>query len=124
VATVNQRWTLARTVESSSPPKENIAPSTNGDRVILLPEPSIKLKSGSMLGDRVLIQAASRQPIEAASNPAALLRLDTVLALTGLGRSTLYARIKEGRFPEPIRQGTRCSRWRAASVTSWLESIT
>jgi len=64
-----------------------------------------------------------RQPLEAANNPAALLRLDTVMALTGLGRSSVYARIARNEFPPPIRQGKRCSRWRAESVVQWLESV-
>ncbi|WP_082754831.1 helix-turn-helix transcriptional regulator [Variovorax sp. PAMC 28711] len=64
-----------------------------------------------------------RQPIEAANNPAALLRLDTVAALTGLSRSTLYAKIKAGTFPAPIKQGARCTRFRASTVTAWLESV-
>lgn len=62
-----------------------------------------------------------RQPVEAASNPVALLRIETVQALTGMGRSGLYARIAAKSFPSPIKLG-RCSRWRAGDVTAWLES--
>lgn len=65
----------------------------------------------------------THQPIESATHPAALLRLSTVQALTGLGRSSIYARIKAKAFPEPLRQGARCSRWRAADVNRWLESV-
>ena len=65
----------------------------------------------------------SIQPIESAGHPAALLRLATVQALTGLGRSSIYSRVKAQTFPEPLRQGTRCSRWRAADVNRWLESV-
>ncbi|MDM0043753.1 AlpA family phage regulatory protein [Variovorax dokdonensis] len=63
-----------------------------------------------------------KQPVEAASNPAALLRIETVQALTGLGRSSIYARVKEGSFPHQISLSTRCSRWRAGDVAAWLES--
>jgi len=65
----------------------------------------------------------SHQPIESANHPAALLRLATVQALTGLGRSSIYAKVKAQTFPEPLRQGTRCTRWRAADVNRWLESV-
>lgn len=70
---------------------------------------------------RTMVRAL--QPIESAAHPAALLRLATVQALTGLGRSSIYARVKAQTFPEPLRQGTRCSRWRAADVNHWLESV-
>ncbi|WP_295372111.1 AlpA family transcriptional regulator [uncultured Pseudacidovorax sp.] len=64
-----------------------------------------------------------KQPIASACNPTALLRLSTVEALTGLKRSTIYAKVKAGTFPAPIKQGARCTRWRAGAVTHWLESI-
>ena len=62
------------------------------------------------------------QPIETANHPQAHLRLATVMALTGRGRSTIYAMVKAKTFPEPIRHGARCTRWVARDVTSWLES--
>lgn len=63
------------------------------------------------------------QPLESANNPAALLRFPTVQALTGLSRSTIYSRIREKAFPEPIKLGSRCTRFRAADVAAWLESV-
>lgn len=68
-------------------------------------------------------RASPHQPIESASNPSALLRRQTVEALTGLGRSALYQRIAEGTFPAPVRLSSRCARWNAGSVTAWLESV-
>ena len=62
------------------------------------------------------------QPVEAASNPAALLRIETVQALTGLGRSAIYARAKAGTFPRQIVLSPKCSRFRAGEVTAWLEA--
>jgi prophage regulatory protein len=63
-----------------------------------------------------------KQPVEAASNPAALLRIETVQALVGMGRSALYARIAAGTFPRQIVLSPKCSRWRASAVTAWLEA--
>jgi len=60
------------------------------------------------------------QPLHAAQVADALLRLSTVVAITGLSRSSLYARIKAGSFVEPIRLGTRCTRFRAGDVQAWL----
>ena len=60
------------------------------------------------------------QPLNAAEFPDALLKIATVQALTGLGRTTLYAKTSAGEFPRPVRLGARCTRWRASDVQAWL----
>lgn len=60
------------------------------------------------------------QPLHAAQLAEALLRLSTVEAITGLGRSTIYAKLKAGEFVEPVRLGTRCTRWKAGDIQAWL----
>ncbi len=67
---------------------------------------------------------AKPQPIEAASLPDALLRVATVIAITGLSSATVYRKVATGEFPEPIRLGARCTRWHAASVRAWLAAQT
>ncbi len=62
------------------------------------------------------------QPLEVAQNPAALLKIDIVRQLTGLGVTSIYAKMAKGEFPEAVRLGARCTRWRASSVMAWLES--
>ena len=54
------------------------------------------------------------------TDPLALLRLQEVIAMTGMSRSTLYNRIATKRFPEPLRLGTRMTRWRLGDVQGWL----
>lgn len=63
-----------------------------------------------------------QQPLHAAQLADALLRLSTVEAITGLGRSTIYAKLKtpNNEFPQPVRLGARCTRWRAGDVQAWL----
>lgn len=63
------------------------------------------------------------QPLEAANNPDALLKLQTVVALTGSSAATIYRRVLAGEFPAPIRQGARCTRWRAGTLTAWLQKV-
>ena len=62
------------------------------------------------------------QPLHAVQLADALLRLSTVEAITGLGKSTIYAKLKanDGSFPKPIKLGTRCTRFRAGDVQAWL----
>lgn len=62
------------------------------------------------------------QPVTAAECEDALLQIITVGALTGLGRSTVYKRVADGQFPQPIKLGLRCTRWRAGDVTAWLKA--
>jgi prophage regulatory protein len=40
-----------------------------------------------------------------------LLRRTVVEDLTGLARSTIYARVSDGRFPKPVRTGPKAVRW-------------
>ena len=51
-----------------------------------------------------------------------LYRLPQVREITGLGRSTIYAKIKTGDFPAPINLGIRAVAWRAADVAGWVDS--
>jgi prophage regulatory protein len=60
------------------------------------------------------------QPLHAAQLAEALLRVPTVEAITGLSRSTIYAKLASKTFPEPVRLGTRCTRFRAGDVQAWL----
>jgi prophage regulatory protein len=53
----------------------------------------------------------------------AFLRLPKVEALTGLKRSTLYARAAAGSFPKPYKLGLRASGWAEDEVERWLASI-
>ena len=49
-----------------------------------------------------------------------ILRLPEVVNLTGLGRSTIYAKISAGEFPKPIRLGVRAVGWADEDVYTWL----
>jgi prophage regulatory protein len=50
-----------------------------------------------------------------------LLRRPEVEAITGLSRSTIYAWMKGGEFPQPVALGTRIVAWRERDIESWLE---
>lgn len=63
------------------------------------------------------------QPLEAASNPDALLKISTAGALAGIGVSTVYHRARtDPTFPKLIKHGTRCTRIRAGDLTAWLKA--
>ena len=51
-----------------------------------------------------------------------LLRRPEVEARTGLSRSSIYAFMKRGEFPQPVKLGTRLVAWRESDISAWLES--
>ncbi|MBM3604882.1 MAG: AlpA family phage regulatory protein [Alphaproteobacteria bacterium] len=54
--------------------------------------------------------------------PNEILRLPKVIALIGMSRSWLYAEVATGRFPTPVKLGTRAIGWRRSDVEAWLTS--
>ena len=51
-----------------------------------------------------------------------ILRRPEVQRRVGMGRSTLYGAIAEGRFPKPIKIGERSVGWLECEVQGWLEA--
>ena len=49
-----------------------------------------------------------------------LMRREEVEERTGLSRSTLYRKMREGTFPEPLRVGARAVRWPCSEIEAWL----
>jgi len=50
-----------------------------------------------------------------------LLRLPEVKNLTGLSKSTIYARIAEGSFPRQIPLGSRTVVWLESDIQEWIQ---
>lgn len=48
-------------------------------------------------------------------------RRPAVEAKTGLSRSTIYEKIKNGTFPKPIKLGPRAVGWLETEIDAWLE---
>jgi prophage regulatory protein len=63
-----------------------------------------------------------RQSIVAMQVAEALVKLSTVVEVTGLSRATIYRKVAESHFPQPVKLGARCTRWRAGDVSTWLKS--
>ena len=66
-------------------------------------------------------RAMSEQPIEQRTNPPTrFLRRPEVTARTGLARSTIKVRMREGSFPKPLSLGSRAVGWIEAEVDEWI----
>jgi prophage regulatory protein len=53
-----------------------------------------------------------------------VLRLNNVVAKTGLGRARIYEQMHEGTFPRPIPLGVRARGWLEHEVDAWIEQMT
>lgn len=51
-----------------------------------------------------------------------ILRLPEVMKATGLSRSSVYAYIKENKFPSPRKLSERSVGWLLSDVNAWIES--
>lgn len=49
-----------------------------------------------------------------------LLRLPRVISMTGMSKSTIYARISEGTFPKQISIGPRSVAWVDYDIQKWI----
>lgn len=70
-------------------------------------------------------KAKQSQPLDVVNLDDALLKFETVSAITGLSRTTIYTRMAANppTFPQAIRQGKRCTRWRAGDIKAFLQSL-
>jgi prophage regulatory protein len=52
--------------------------------------------------------------------PDRIIRLKTVLARTGLSRSTIYRKIAEKTFPAQLKISTNGAGWRESDINQWI----
>jgi len=50
-------------------------------------------------------------------------RLQQVMAITGLSRASIYARMQKGTFPSSIKLSEKSVGWRSDDIESWIESL-
>ena len=55
--------------------------------------------------------------------PKRLLRINQVLALVLVGRSSWWEGCRTGRYPKPIKLGPRTTVWRAEDIATFIESL-
>ena len=49
-----------------------------------------------------------------------LMKIDAVLEVCAISRSSLYDLISHGQFPAPVRVGVRAVAWRQTDVLDWI----
>ena len=55
-------------------------------------------------------------------SPLQYLRVKEVAALTGMGVSTIWAKIKNNEFVQPVRLSAKITAFKASEIQAWLES--
>ena len=65
----------------------------------------------------------NRQPLQVAQLDSALLNVKTVMETTGLSRSTIHTKVKNGTMPAPIKLSARCVRWEARVIRQWIDAL-
>ena len=49
-----------------------------------------------------------------------ILRLPATMERTGLSRSTIYLKMKDGSFPKSIKLGERAIGWPDSAISDWI----
>lgn len=59
---------------------------------------------------------------ESTATQTTLLRIKDVKEITGLGISTIYAKVAQGQFPPPIKLTSKTSAWVSSEIQSWVQA--
>lgn len=90
----------------------------------LIPTQALREYAGSLAAYVPAAQGGKKvkQAAPAPTAPVAdrMLRIDAVMARTGLGKTSIYAQSAAGKFPRQIPLGGRASGWRESDVDTWL----
>ncbi len=52
------------------------------------------------------------------------LRISEVIKKTALGRTTIWRWSSEGKFPKPIKLGSRITIWEESKIDEWMQQFT
>jgi prophage regulatory protein len=56
------------------------------------------------------------------STPEKLMRLQEVKPTVGLQKSSIYALMRAGDFPKPVRLSARAVAWKYSDIAAWMQS--
>ncbi|MDV3469060.1 AlpA family transcriptional regulator [Stenotrophomonas sp. C3(2023)] len=59
----------------------------------------------------------------ATTPPVVFIRLPEVIRRTGMGKTTVYKRVRDGAFPAPVQLGEGMVAWIEAEVEAWQANI-
>lgn len=51
------------------------------------------------------------------------LRLNQILELVPIGKSSFWAKVKSGEYPQPVKLGARTTAWKVEDIRKLIDSI-
>ena len=54
------------------------------------------------------------------TKPDRFIRVNDVMEITGLARSTVWRYVKSGKLPKPIKISNRYTAWRLSEIEAWM----
>lgn len=75
---------------------------------------------GTKLKHESIDKRNGQRPTPASLADVAFLDIGDVCAAARMSASWIHEEVRAGRFPQPMRFGPRCSRWRSSDVRAWL----
>lgn len=69
-------------------------------------------------------KAVQQTHAAAPAKPGRILRLPMVIERTGLGRSSIYAKMKKGSFPRLVKLSSRAVGFRESDIDQWINERT
>lgn len=80
-----------------------------------------ELNLGDNLKQVALLTAIHERKTEMANEK--ILKLPAVIETVGLGRSTIYRMMAEGKFPQSVKLGARAVGWKQSDIDEYLNSL-
>ena len=96
------------------------AQPTPGDRLNVAALSHGHNPRGTKLKRSKTTQASPSHGLPANLADVALLDIRDVCAASRMSASWIHDEVRERRFPQPMRFGPRCTRWRSADIRDWL----
>ncbi len=62
-------------------------------------------------------------PVTPALPQTGFIRLPQVLSVFPVSRSTWWAGVKSGKYPQPVKISPRCTAWKAEAIRALIESV-
>ena len=68
------------------------------------------------------MNSAVLERVKEPSDQPKFIKLPEVVSICCMSKTSIYAAIRQGRFPKPVKLGNRCAVWVKSEVHGWVES--
>lgn len=61
--------------------------------------------------------------LKSSKNLEELLKIDEVVKIVKMGKSTIFKQVKDGVFPKPVRVGENLTRWKRSEIERYIAGL-